>query len=66
MGCDELPLHEAHGQEPSTSTLRSTSYTARSGRSRYANRVYVMQSSGRYENCLDVLEGVLDGARGRR
>jgi len=24
-----------------------------------------MPSFGRYENCLDVLDGVLDGARGR-
>jgi len=30
-----------------------------------ANGVYLMPSFGRYENCLDVLEGVLDGARGR-
>jgi hypothetical protein len=27
--------------------------------------VYLMPSFGRYENCLDVLDGVLDGARGR-
>jgi homocysteine S-methyltransferase len=30
-----------------------------------ANGVYLMPSFGRYENCLEVLEGVLDGARGR-
>lgn len=30
-----------------------------------ANGVYLMPSFGRYENCLDVLDGVLDGARGR-
>ncbi len=30
-----------------------------------ANGVYLMPSFGRYENCLDVLEGMLDGARGR-
>ena len=30
-----------------------------------ANGVYLMPSFGRYENCLDVLEGVLDGTRGR-
>jgi len=30
-----------------------------------ASGVYLMPSFGRYENCLDVLDGVLDGARGR-
>jgi hypothetical protein len=30
-----------------------------------ANGVYLMPSFGRYENCLEVLEGVLDTARGR-
>ena len=30
-----------------------------------ANGVYLMPSFGRYENCLDVLEGSLDPARKR-
>ena len=57
-------LHEAgnEGQKVGVELARQLLAEARD----LANGVYLMPSFGRYENCLDVLEGVLDGARGRR
>jgi len=56
-------LHEAgnEGQKVGVELARQLLAEARD----LANGVYLMPSFGRYENCLDVLEGVLDGARGR-
>jgi homocysteine S-methyltransferase len=56
-------LHEAgnEGQKVGVELARQLLYEARD----LANGVYLMPSFGRYENCLDVLDGVLDGARGR-
>ena len=57
-------LHDAgnEGQKVGVELARQLLAEARD----LANGVYLMPSFGRYENCLDVLEGVLDGARGRR
>jgi homocysteine S-methyltransferase len=56
-------MHEAgnEGQKVGVELARSLLAEARD----LANGVYLMPSFGRYENCLDVLEGVLDTARGR-
>jgi len=56
-------LHDAgnEGQKVGVELARQLLAEARD----LANGVYLMPSFGRYENCLDVLDGVLDGARGR-
>ena len=56
-------MHEAgnEGQKVGVELARQLLAEARD----LANGVYLMPSFGRYENCLDVLDGVLDGARGR-
>jgi homocysteine S-methyltransferase len=56
-------MHEAgnEGQKVGVELARELLGEARD----LANGVYLMPSFGRYENCLDVLDGVLDGARGR-
>ena len=56
-------MHDAgnEGQKVGVELARNLLAEARD----LANGVYLMPSFGRYENCLDVLEGVLDGARGR-
>lgn len=56
-------MHEAgnEGQKVGVELARELLHEARD----LANGVYLMPSFGRYENCLEVLEGTLDGARGR-
>jgi len=56
-------MHEAGnaGQKVGVELARELLSEARD----LANGVYLMPSFGRYENCLDVLDGVLDPARGR-
>jgi len=56
-------LHDAgnEGQRVGVELARELLAEARD----LANGVYLMPSFGRYENCLEVLEGVLDDARGR-
>jgi len=56
-------LHDAgnEGQRVGVELARELLADARG----LANGVYLMPSFGRYENCLEVLEGVLDPARGR-
>lgn len=56
-------MHEAgnEGQKVGVELARDLLAEARD----LANGVYLMPSFGRYENCLEVLEGTLDGARGR-
>lgn len=56
-------MHEAgnEGQKVGVELARALLHEARD----LANGVYLMPSFGRYENCLEVLEGTLDGAKGR-
>jgi homocysteine S-methyltransferase len=56
-------MHDAgnEGQKVGVELARELLHEARD----LAQGVYLMPSFGRYENCLEVLDGVIDGARGR-